>query len=73
MDGFRVGDLVRLNSGGPVMTVAGETNGNILCLWLRRLRWRDGHEQIIGAAEFNREMLTAGRQGWRETERARAR
>jgi uncharacterized protein YodC (DUF2158 family) len=34
MDKFKVGDIVRLKSGGPAMTVQGEaTNGDVSCVW----------------------------------------
>lgn len=33
MDGFKVGDVVRLKSGGPKMTVSHIKDGNVWCTW----------------------------------------
>ncbi|MFV0571154.1 MAG: DUF2158 domain-containing protein [Xanthomarina gelatinilytica] len=33
MDEFKKGDLVRLKSGGPVMTVYEVLRGNVSCTW----------------------------------------
>ena len=32
-DEIKVGDVVRLKSGGPKMTVQGDIYGNCLCAW----------------------------------------
>ena len=49
---FTVGDVVRLKSGGPDMTVEGPTSHGIMCVW-----FNDG---IIWMREFNPAILVAG-------------
>jgi uncharacterized protein YodC (DUF2158 family) len=33
VEAFKVGDKVKLKSGGPVMTVESISNGNVTCVW----------------------------------------
>lgn len=33
MENFVTGELVRLKSGGPLMTTAGDNYGEIICKW----------------------------------------
>lgn len=33
LDMFELGDVVRLKSGGPSMTVVGKREGYLLCMW----------------------------------------
>ncbi len=30
---FKIGDIVRLKSGGPNMTIEGEAHGEYVCIW----------------------------------------
>lgn len=32
-EAFQLGDVVRLKSGGPAMTVHGDSYGNVICVW----------------------------------------
>lgn len=41
--GFVPGDLVKLKSGGPVMTVKSVNFDNIVCQWFGGKKLEDGH------------------------------
>ena len=65
---FEVGDVVRLKSGGPRMTVVGRMWGSdqLLCNWFEGVRSHMGSfpaKALVGAPEESQE----------ETERARSR
>ena len=46
LNDFGIGDTVRLNSGGPDMTVKGKTDAELLCNWF----YTDG---TIGTSFFS--------------------
>lgn len=63
---FKIGDNVRLKSGGPQMTVVGYTeNGQVECCWFdgdnkeRRARFPDAALMPTPAAELSDEQLRA--------------
>lgn len=41
MSEFKIGDVVRLKSGGPAMTVGGLVDGLVRCIWFTDLRHVD--------------------------------
>lgn len=51
---FKIGDVVRMKSGGPRMTVSGEADGGALtCRWFNQ----DGRKFDVQHASFKPEVL----------------
>jgi uncharacterized protein YodC (DUF2158 family) len=72
MEGFKIGDVVRLKSGGPNMTVTSqENNGDLVCKWLDsggKLSMHSFPAAALDNAEKEDENNGSANQEWRRTE-----
>jgi uncharacterized protein YodC (DUF2158 family) len=54
-DEFKVGDTVRLKSGGPIMTIQDIGEGLASCIWFERTK-REGGSFVIATLEHAERM-----------------
>lgn len=55
MSGFSIGDVVRLKSGGPLMTVTDDTYSHLVCHWFtdgREFKGQYPSEALYSKAEL---------------------